>query len=170
MILASARKESDTEWFVNQVFEDIEIKKLDLLDYNLSPFNYSAIYPHYDQFQSVVDAILSHRIIIFATPVYWYAMSGLLKTMFDRFTDLVTVQKETGQLFTGKSVFLIAVGSDKVIPPGFEEPFSLTSKYLRMFYKGSIYHSTKSEYSKSDIEDTLVEFRRKVNEPDLARD
>lgn len=162
VIIASARKDSNTELFVNNVFKDMDIEKLELLDYNISPFNYSSTYPTKDEFGNVVECMLRHRIIVFATPVYWYAMSGLLKTFFDRFTDLVTANKKTGRLLKGKSVFLIAVGADKEIPLGFEVPFSLTSDYLDLTYEGSIYHSTKWKESEESSKSEVSMFRDKI--------
>lgn len=61
--------------------------------------------------------------IIFATPVYWYSMSGLMKTFFDRLTDLVTIQKSVGRKLKGKETFLFAVGTDDLLPAGFTIPF-----------------------------------------------
>jgi len=162
VILASSRKESDTESFLNKVFEYIYYDKIDLLDYNIAPFNYSNTYPRNDQFDKVVDRILEHQVIVFATPVYWYSMSGLLKGLFDRFTDLITAKKQIGRQLEGKSIFLIAVGADKEMPEGFEVPFSLTADYLNQLYQGSIYYSTKSAKSTNDFDNRLTFFRDKI--------
>lgn len=162
VILASARKNSDTALFVDTVFKDMRVDKIDLLDYKITTFDYSSAYPHYDEFKAVVDCILKHRIVVFATPVYWYAMSGLLKVFFDRFTDLVTVDKKTGRLLEGKSTFLIAVGADKEMPEGFEVPFQLTSNYLNLSYGGAIYHSTKWKKTDCALKAELDLIRGKI--------
>jgi multimeric flavodoxin WrbA len=60
--------------------------------------------------------MIEHDAIVFATPVYWYAMSGLMKVLFDRFTDLVTVRKDLGRRLRGRRVFLIACGTDPDLP------------------------------------------------------
>ena len=53
--------------------------------------------------------MVQYEQIIFATPIYWYAMSAQLKTFFDRMTDLLTIHKPLGrQLRKGKKMFLIA--------------------------------------------------------------
>ncbi|WP_181306792.1 flavodoxin family protein [Rufibacter sp. XAAS-G3-1] len=91
----------------------------------------------------IIERVSRHRVIVFATPVYWYAMSGLLKTFFDRLTGLVTVQKTLGRNLKGKTVFLVAVGADAELPDGFEVPFKLTAKYLNMKYGGRLYASTE---------------------------
>jgi multimeric flavodoxin WrbA len=72
--------------------------------------------------------------IIFATPVYWYAMSGLMKVFFDRFTELLSTHKPLGKALKGKKIYLISTGSESELPPGFETPFKLTSEYFEMNY------------------------------------
>lgn len=145
IILGSARCVSDTKSYVDFLFKDTQHAIVNLLDFNISPYNYSGNYPNNDEFDNLMEEILKYKTIIFATPVYWYSMSGLMKNMFDRFTDLVTIKKEIGRKLNGKLIFLIAVGTDEKLPNGFEIPFKLTAEYLEMIYKNDIYFSTKYE-------------------------
>lgn len=139
VILASARYPSDTRRGVESLLKDTNHQVIDLLHLPIIPYNYNGDYPESDCFQDVVEAMLRHDQLIFATPVYWYAMSGLMKTLFDRFTDLVTIQKSAGRHLKGKKVFLLAVGADDELPEGFEVPFYKSADYLDMEYKGSVY-------------------------------
>lgn len=143
IILGSARQQSDTKAYVEFVFKDLDHKIVNLLDFNISPFNYSANYSSKDDFYKLIETTLDYKTIVFATPVYWYSMSGLMKNLFDRFTDIVTVKKEVGRKLSGKSMFLIAVGIDKKLPNGFETPFILTAEYLSMIYEDGVYFSTQ---------------------------
>ncbi len=154
IILGSARQESDTKSYVDFVFDQTEHNLYDLLKYNISSYNYSGVYPSSDNFKQLIEELLNHDIIIFATPVYWYSMSGLMKNVFDRFTDLVTIQKATGRKLKNKSVFLLAVGTDQKLPDGFEIPFQKTADYLEMNYKGCAYFSTDNKHSDKDKSDT----------------
>lgn len=142
IILGSARKNSDINRYVDFVFKEINHKKIDLLDYDISTFSYTNSYADTDSFLKLIDEILETETIVFATPVYWYSMSGLMKTFFDRLTELVKTKKEIGRKFKNKSVLLLVVGSDKEIPPGFDIPFKLTSEYFDMEYKTHLYFST----------------------------
>lgn len=144
IIIGSSRKQSDTKSFVNEVFRSTTHKQLDLLDFHITPYNYDGIYP-VDDFNKLAEEILQHDAIIFATPVYWYAMSAVMKQVFDRITDLVTIRKSTGRLLKDKTIFLIAVGDNAEIPEGFEIPFKNTAEYLDMKYGGCIYFSTGHE-------------------------
>jgi multimeric flavodoxin WrbA len=160
VISASARRQSDTLKYVQFVLERTDHKLISLLDFHIAPYNYEARYPANDMFAELAAEMLKHEIIIFATPVYWYAMSGLLKIFLDRFTDLVTTQKHLGRNMEGKLVFLIAVGSDETLPDGFEIPFKRTAGYFDMNYKACIYFSTnhpKSEQEKRENKKAFIE-------------
>lgn len=143
IILGSARHNGDTQKMVELLFEEKEVITLDLLDFKIYPYSYSGTYPADDQFLPVVQELLNHSVIFFATPVYWYAMSGKMKTLFDRLTDMVTINKQAGRQLKGKQIYLLAIGSEELLPTGFEEPFALTAAYFKMQYSGSYYCPTK---------------------------
>ena len=145
VLLGSARKKSDTLHLIERLFDPEEIHLLDLLDHQVYPYDYIGTYPPDDAFPALTTELLQHDTLIFATPVYWYAMSGLLKTFFDRLTDLATFQKETGRNLKGKKTFLLAVGAEAVLPEGFEVPFRSTSAYFGMHFTATLYHRTGKE-------------------------
>lgn len=157
VILGSARTNSDTSKLLEIMFPEGAVKILNLLDYQLNPYNYAGLYPPDDQFLHLIESLLMHQKIIFATPVYWYAMSGLLKTFFDRLTDLMTIRKDLGRLMAGKETFLVAVGAEEELPAGFEVPFALTSNYFKMQYKACYYCSTKTIPTSSESHIKFVE-------------
>ena len=143
ILLASARKNSDTEKFLAQAFERDPYTLVDLLDYNIAPYRYDGRYPPDDDFFQIAEWMVRYELIVFATPVYWYAKSGLMKIFFDRLTDLITIRKELGRQLKGRKTLLLAVGADEELPEGFEIPFKLTSEYLGMVFTGSLYYSVK---------------------------
>lgn len=137
----SARVEGNTavavdrlSQLMNSATEVIHLCRLDL-----RPYSYAG-WPS-DEFRSVVERMLAHHHIVFATPVYWYAMSGLMKTLFDRFTDLLDDpgSRTLGRSLSGKHVWLLVTGTDDQLPPGFTEPFSRTAAYFDMQWRESIY-------------------------------
>ena len=163
IILGSARKDCDIEQFVYDIFQETPADIINLLDYKIHHYSYEHAYAEDDQFMFLVDMLLEHQLIIFATPVYWYSMSGHLKVFFDRITDLVTIHKSIGRQFKNKETALIVTGADAHLPPGFEVPFELTSNYLDMLYKGSVYKSIK--YPEPDqLTKTIEAFRMKLIE------
>lgn len=144
LILGSARHESTTRAFAQQLFGPLPHTVLDLLAHTVLPYNYQHDYPPEDEFPALIEQLLRHEVVVFATPVYWYAMSGTLKIFFDRLTDLVTVRKDLGRRLAGKTVLLVATGADEALPPGFVVPFERTAAYLKMRFAGEFYYSTKT--------------------------
>lgn len=145
ILLASARKESETLEVVEKIFIGKNIPCIDLLDEKISLYNYAHEYPADDGFYTIIERCLDYKNIIFATPIYWYSMSGILKIFFDRLTDIVTVEKSLGRKLAGKKMALIALGTDPEIPPGFEMPFHLTATYFNMHFLGFLYCCTKNK-------------------------
>jgi len=139
IILASNRRESNTEKALKEIYGDNPYHLINLLDHYIQPYSYAGVYSADDNFNDIVNVMLEHDDITFATPVYWYAMSGLLKTFIDRLTDIVTVDKEKGKEVKGRSLSVIAAGSDLALPEGFEVPFKLTARYFDMVFKGITY-------------------------------
>jgi uncharacterized cupin superfamily protein/RimJ/RimL family protein N-acetyltransferase len=138
IIFGSARSDGNTRKAVDLVFPERDrVTFCDLNDFAIQPYSYSA--EPKDDFLKVIELVISRQTIVFATPVYWYAMSTTLKIFFDRLTDLITRQKQLGRSLTGKRVFLIASGTDPKLPPGFEVPFQKTSDYFSMKYSAGIY-------------------------------
>lgn len=142
VILGTARKDSNTLKALQSNFPLKDLEIVDLNDFNINPYSYDQ--PAKDDFILIAEKMTQAHVIVFATPVYWYAMSGSLKTFFDRLTELTTSSKELGRLLAGKKVYLFATGSDSNLPEGFEEPFIKTSDYFNMKYKQAFYVCTKN--------------------------
>lgn len=118
----------------------IESELVDLSAVELNPFDYLHR-DHADDFFDIADRMLASREILFATPVYWYAMSGRMKTLFDRFTDLLSGRDSAGRgrRLAGCGMWMLAAGTDPDLPPGFEEPFIRSAAYLDIGWRGGCY-------------------------------
>lgn len=144
VILASARKNSDTLKAVVKAIPNDCYTLIDLLDFRVSHYNYDHSLTSNDDFQLIVDKMLQAKTITFATPVYWYSMSGLMKVFLDRFTELLSGgHKIKGKTLKGKDVYLISTGSDEELPIGFEVPFKMTAEYFEMHFKETFYYSSR---------------------------
>jgi putative NADPH-quinone reductase len=104
------------------------------------PFDYSNSQPD-DGFNALAELMVAHRSFVFATPVYWYAMSGLMKNSFDRLSDLLSDRdpKRRNRSLAGADVWLLSIGTDSPLPAGFEELFRMTSRYLDMCWRDGFY-------------------------------
>ena len=84
--------------------------------------------------QSEFNQIIEFEEIIFATPVYWYSMSSLMKIFFDRLTDLISSQETIGRKLMGKKVRVITSSIGNHLDDNFFLPFIETANYLHLEY------------------------------------
>ncbi len=138
VILGASRSDGETAGSVDRLTRGQDAEVIDLLPLNIGFFDYS-FRNAADDFLGVSKRMMAADRIVFATPVYWYAMSAPMKILFDRFCDLVRMRKPEGRLLAGKQTYLLANGTDTELPEGFEVPFKRTSEYLNMHYRGAHY-------------------------------
>jgi multimeric flavodoxin WrbA len=138
VILGTSRGDGNTRVVVDRVLDGRLVELVDLAEIDIGTYDYQ----HRNQadgFLPLVERIVKKRFWVLATPVYWYSMSAQMKLFVDRLSDLITVRKDLGRSLRGKSVALLASGTDESFPEGFESPFRLTCDYLGMRYVGAFY-------------------------------
>ncbi|WP_370177278.1 flavodoxin family protein [Alteriqipengyuania sp.] len=142
VLTASARSDGNTRAMVDAFFGHCGAlaEEIDLARLRIEPFAYDQLAAR-DDFLPVVQKMAGSEHIVFATPVYWYAMSGLMKTFFDRLTDLLLVEanRPLGRALAGRRVWLLATGTEEGLPPGFTEPFARTAAYFAMDWRAGTY-------------------------------
>ena len=62
-----------------------------------------------------------------------------MKVFFDRFTDIITIEKELGRKLRGKKMGVISCSVGENLGKYFWLPFIETAKYLGMEYLGNIH-------------------------------
>lgn len=139
VILGSAHGESNTLVAISRLCPISDYELVDLRTKRIAPYDYNHSLNAGDDFVNLAQKMVEAKVIVFATPVYWYAMSGLMKVFLDRFTELLSTHKALGKALKGKSTYLISTGSDAELPVGFETPFKLTSEYFGMNYVRAFY-------------------------------
>ena len=142
-VLGSARSDGDAARLLDAVLAGRPSRRFDLGALHVRDYAYGRPADG-DDFLAVAEAIAESEAVLLVTPVYWYAMSGVLKRFVDRMTDLVTVQKPLGRRLAGRSVWVAACGSDPALPDGFEVPFQATAAYFGMGYGGALYVPTRA--------------------------
>lgn len=91
IILGSSSKNGETKKVVTELMRISNWELIDLNDYKISHFDYQHLNRN-DDFISLMKRITeNYDVLIFATPVYWYSMSGIMKVFFDRITDLLWI-------------------------------------------------------------------------------
>jgi hypothetical protein len=156
VILGSARSDGETRRAVNIAFAPGTIDLAILPNAVIGGYDYDHRNAG-DGFGAIAGAMRDADGIVFATPVYWYAMAAPLKIFFDRLTDLTENLKPHGKALAGKSVWVIATGSEPVLPEGFEVPFARTAEYFDMRYRGAFYLHTGQEAGLRDADEAALE-------------
>lgn len=130
IINGSHRTNGDTAKLLDNYFPNI--KRINLIEYKIDLYNYENLYHTNDHFITIIKVIIKYDCIIFATPVYWYSMSSILKIFFDRLTDLITVNKEIGYQLKNKKIKIVTISNGNNLGDNFFLPFIETSNYLGM--------------------------------------
>jgi multimeric flavodoxin WrbA len=156
VILGSARAEGETRRAVNIAFAPDAIDLAILPNVVVGGYDYDHRNAQ-DGFAAIAEAMRNAPAIVFATPVYWYAMAAPLKIFFDRLTDLTENLKPHGKALADKSVWVIATGAEPVLPDGFEVPFARTADYFGMRYRGAFYLHTGEEAGMREADEAALE-------------
>lgn len=138
-ILGSARQDGNTAALTSAVFQHLnDASVIDLNDLSIEPYSYDN--PHEsDDFCALAQMMAEADAIVFASPVYWYSMSGPMKIFFDRLTNLTDFYKPIGRALAGKSAFLVAASNSPAAPACFEPPFAETARYFDMRWGGMLH-------------------------------
>lgn len=139
IILGSSRKDGDTKKMVDELVNISNWDCIDLNDYNISYYDYEHKNLDDDYLNLMRQIIANYDVLIFATPVYWYSMSGIMKVFFDRITDLLDSEKDLGRKLRGKSMAALSCSVGDNLGENFWLPFSETARYLGMNYLGNIH-------------------------------
>ena len=143
IIQASSRSNGDTAAIVNYMASLSNLDIIDLNTKNIGHYDYEYKNKN-DDFIPLMTHIVDHYdTIVFATPVYWYTMSGILKVFFDRISDLLRTDKDIGRKLRGKNMAVISTSNHDDLKSGFSMPFMESANYLGMNYLGDIHTYVK---------------------------
>ncbi|MFT5889944.1 MAG: multimeric flavodoxin WrbA [Dokdonia sp.] len=156
IILGSSRSDGDTAKVVQELQKLMDCDIVDLNEYTISYYDYDHANKDDDFLPLMRTIIQDYQNIIFATPVYWYTMSGILKVFFDRISDLLTIEKELGRKLRGKGFGAMSCSLNSAIDDEFWHPFRKTAEYLGMPYLGDVHVDTL------DNHELLKEFANKI--------
>jgi multimeric flavodoxin WrbA len=161
IIQGSARSAGNTRRIVEIFRKTFDSELIDLSLRKINSYDYEHRNDG-DDFLPLMKKIVEYDLLIFATPVYWYSMSGLMKNFFDRITDCLKMDKETGRRLRGKNMAVISCGSEPVETEGFFAPFRLTAGYLGMNYLGELHTWVEDSVPDRRVIEKVNDFSRKL--------
>ncbi|MEW7281224.1 NAD(P)H-dependent oxidoreductase [Aquimarina sp. 2201CG1-2-11] len=161
VIVGSSRNDGDTSNLTSLLIEKSKWDIINLNDYNFGYYDYNHENRNDDYLGLMKLIIEKYDTLIFATPVYWYAMSGIMKVFFDRITDLLEIEKDLGRKLRGKNMAAINCSIGNNLGDSFWLPFSETAKYLGMNYFGHI-HTIIGEQNETKLEKFISKIETKT--------
>ena len=139
IITGSSRYDGDTKALQELIVSQSTWDSLDLNDYTFSYYDYQHENRTDDFIPMMKKIIESYDTLILITPVYWYAMSGIMKVFFDRLTDLITIEKDLGRKLRGKQMAVISTSNGNNLGENFWLPFKASADYLGIKYLGDLH-------------------------------
>lgn len=119
VIYGGTRPNGNTELLTEKVIDGLKVEKIHLKNFDIRPIedlrhDENGFHDVGDNYNTVIDLILPHDIVIFATPIYWYSMSGIMKNFIDRWSQTLRDSKYPNFKTTmgSKKAYVIAVGGD----------------------------------------------------------
>ncbi|QED46099.1 flavodoxin family protein [Cytobacillus dafuensis] len=145
--IGSSRTESNSELLADTVLKGIKHQKVYIKDLTIQPINdlrhtktgFQTVDDDYDQ---VIKAFMENDVIIFATPIYWYSMSGIMKNMIDRLSHAIRVERypQFKEHLKKVEAIVLAVGGDEPRIKGLPliQQFQYTFDFLNMRFSSYI--------------------------------
>ncbi|MCF6409751.1 flavodoxin family protein [Pseudalkalibacillus salsuginis] len=147
IIYGSTRKNGNTELLAEHVIRDLPAKKIFLKDFHIKdivdqrhePQGFTKVEDDYDR---IIESVMGSDILIFATPLYWYGMSSVMKTFIDRWSQTIRDEEfpRFKELMGKKKAYLLVVGGDEPRIKGLPlvDQFKYICEFIGMEFKDYI--------------------------------
>lgn len=111
-----------------------------------------------------MEKILTFDNIIFASPVYWYAVSPAMKIFLDRISDLLTFPDllDMGRELRGKNSYIVSTSVSNELSPIFIDAFVKTFGYLGMNYGGFLHVNCEDGVNFEKCQNEIVSFSNSI--------
>lgn len=146
VIQGSARSGGNTEQLTAMLLDGIDVSNVLLREKRLEPLvdarhDARGFPPIQDDSMKIVKEMLEHDTIVFATPLYWYGMSGTMKLFIDRWTQFLRDDSlQFKERMKGKKAYVVIVGGPAAKMNGLAlvQQFRHIFDFMGMSYEGWI--------------------------------
>src|SRR3984957_18095542 len=139
-LFSSSRRRGNTGQLIDRIASELNIEVVDLASKRMSSYDYDHR-NRGDDFELLMKRVLAHDQIIFATPIYWYAVSSAMKVFLDRISDLLELPDllAEGRRLRGKNAYVVCTSISDDPSGAFMEAFIETFNYLGMHFGGVVH-------------------------------
>jgi len=162
IILGSARSDGNTRRLCENLNGAIDAKIIDLNNYSFSHFDYKYSNKADDYYELITYLIDNYDAYVFASPIYWYSMSSIMKCFFDRISDLLFHHNNLARKLKNKKMYVLSCGSDDEMYDCFIQPFKLSSEYLKMDFMAHCHGWLNSDTISEEVKDRIELFANQL--------
>lgn len=144
-LFASARRNGHTGALVDRIASRLGIEVVDLGALRIAPYDYGHANRD-DDFEPLFRRALEFRHLIFASPVYCYAVAPPMKAFLDRITDFLDLEelRDQARRLRGKTGWVVCTSIYDRPPASFTGAFADNFAYFGM-RSGGIVHVNCAE-------------------------
>jgi multimeric flavodoxin WrbA len=164
-LLSSSRRLGNTGQLMDRIALELNIDVVDLTGLRMSPYDYDHLNRN-DDFEPLMKHVLAHDQIIFATPIYWYAVSPAMKIFLDRLSDVLELPDllSQGRRLRGKNAYVVCTSICDEPSPEFMGAFCETFNYLGMLFGGVVHVNCRDGYLPAVHDSEALKFAALVRE------
>jgi multimeric flavodoxin WrbA len=111
-LFSSSRRHGNTGQLIDRIASALNIEVVDLADQRISAYDYDHRNRD-DDFEPLMQRVLTQDQIIFASPIYWYAVSPAMKVFMDRISDFLELPDllPEGRRLRGKTAYVVCTSA-----------------------------------------------------------
>ena len=164
-LFASARRHGNTGQLTDRIAAELGIEVVDLAALRMSPYDYEHRHRG-DDFEPLMRRVLAHDQVIFASPIYWYAVAPAMKIFLDRISDFLDLPEllPEGRRLRGKTGYVVCTSAGDPPATEFVGVFRETFAYLGMRFGGMVHADCRDGYVPATHDPMAAEFSRRVRE------
>ncbi len=146
-LFSSSRRRGNTGQLIDRIAFELNIEVVDLASLRVSSYDYEHMNRN-DDFEPLMQRVLTHDQIIFATPIYWYAVSPAMKVFLDRISDFLELPDllSDGRRLRGKNAYVVCTSICDEPSAEFMGAFRETFDYLGMPFGGVTHVNCRDGY------------------------
>jgi multimeric flavodoxin WrbA len=162
-LFSSSRRNGNTGKFMDRVAANLKIEVVDLARIRMSPYDYEHRNRD-DDFEPLFKRVLEFDQVIFATPVYWYAVAPTMKVFLDRISDCLELPDllNEGRRLRGKQAYVLCTSIYDEPPASFMGAFRDTFNYLGIHFDGVAHANCRDGYDPAKHDPDADLFARQV--------
>ena len=164
-LFSSARRHGNTGQLMDRIAAELGIEVVALESLRMSPYDYDHRNRD-DDFEPLMRRVLAHDRIIFAAPIYWYAVPPAMKIFLDRISDFLDLPDllSEGRRLRGKTGYVVCTSVGDEPSAEFVGAFGATFAYLGMRDGGSLHVNCSEGYVPKRHDPMAVAFAKRMQD------